>query len=90
MTTTIIISFESVAPIARGLLLWSTIAIVVSRLQLVQQNRLEKNHGYHGNVHIAAAYYNTSGNVTGIPDDATAEPGHEWPRAMLLLFHGPC
>ena len=59
--------------------------IVVTLLQLVQENRPEKSRGYHCKVHITVAYYNTSVSVLGIPDDATAEPGHEWLRAMLLL-----
>ena len=75
-----------------GLFSGELVLIVVSLLQLEQENRPEESRGYHCNVHITVAYYNTSGSVTGIPDDATAEPGHEWPRAMLLplLFRDPC
>lgn len=34
----------------------------------------------------------TKGIVIGIPEDATAQPGHEWHRALLRpqVFHDPC
>ena len=66
--------------------------IVVSLLQLVQENRPEKSRGYHCNVHITVTYHNISGSLIGIPDDATAEPVQELPSAVLLpqLFHDLC
>ena len=73
--------------------MWLTIAHSgIPTTTSVGKNRPEKSRGYHCNVHITAAYYDTTGSVIGIPNDATAEPGHEWPRAMLLpqLFHDPC